>query len=150
MTEGDATLTVGTAPRARAGHKVVRVDANGSAWVEAFRCADCGAVMAEETPACRRCGGRGTLRAFRPGHSGALYSWTVIHRSYPGIKVPFVSAIVDIDGGLTLKGTLQIDDPAALRAGMPVNLVMDDAGGATDTDGRPYVGFHFVVGEQGA
>ena len=150
MTEGNATFPAGSAPEPRAGHKVVRVGADGSAWIEAFRCTACGAVMAEEGRACRRCGGRGTLAAFRPGNSGTLYSWTVIHRSYPGIEVPFVSAVVDVDGGLTLKGTLRLDDPDALHPGMPVKLVIDDAGGATDKDGRPYVGFHFVAGEQGA
>lgn len=150
MTEGNATLSAASAPEPKAGHKAVRVGADGSAWVEAFRCAVCGAVMVQEPRACRSCGRRDSLMPFRPGTSGTLYSWAVIHRSYPGIKVPFVSAVVDLDGGLTIKGTLLLDDLGSLYEGMPVKLVMDDAGGATDKDGRPYIGFHFISGEQAA
>lgn len=151
MSESKAANAIGSALDPRSGHKVVRVGVDGSAWIEALRCDACGAVAMEKTRACRKCGGRDTLTAFRPKNSGTLYSWAVIHRSYPGIKVPFVSAIVDVDGGLALKGTLRLDDLGTLRAGLPVQLVMDDAGGARDKEGRPYVGFHFVVAEgQGA
>ena len=69
----------------------------------------------------------------------------MVHRSYPGIAVPFVSAIVDLDDGLTLKGTLRDVDIAILKPGMPVRLVIDNAGGAKDKDGAAYVGFHFVT-----
>lgn len=129
----------------KSGHKVVRVGPDGATWLEAFRCSNCGAVMAEVTRACRSCGGRNSLAPFRPEPSGTLYSWTVVYRSFPGIKVPFVSAVVDVDGGLALKGTLRLDDHESLRVGMPVRIEFDDAGGAKDKDGRPYVGFHFVA-----
>ena len=61
------------------------------------------------------------------------------------MAVPFVSAIVDLDGGLSFKGTLKGVDLEALRTGMPVRLVFDDAGGAVYADCNPYVGFHFVA-----
>ena len=80
-------------------------------------------------------------------HAGKLWTWSVVHRSFPGLKVPFVSAIVDLDGGPTLKGTVIGVDPADLRQGLPVRVVFDDAGGATDKDGAPYIGFHFVAQE---
>jgi len=129
----------------KSGHKVVRVGPDGTAWLEASRCSNCGAVMAERTRACRSCGGRNTLVPFRPKAIGRLYSWTVVYRSFPGIKVPFVSAVVDVDGGLALKGTLRLDDHESLKVGMPVRIEFDDAGGAKGEDGRPYVGFHFVT-----
>jgi uncharacterized OB-fold protein len=69
----------------------------------------------------------------------------VVHRSYPGIAVPFVSAIVDLDGGLSFKGTLKGVHQEDLRSGMPVRLVFDDAGGAHDAEGAPYIGFHFIA-----
>ena len=94
--------------------------------------------------ACRQCGGRESLVPFRAAQTGKIFSWTVVHRSYPGIAVPFVSAIVDLDGGLTLKGTLRDIDPDTVRAAMPVRLVFDNAGGACDNQGALYVGFHFL------
>jgi uncharacterized protein len=126
------------------GHKAIRLRGNGSAFIEGFRCADCGATFPEATMACRSCAGRTPPQAYTASETGKLYSWSVVHRSYPGVAVPFVSAIVDLDDGLTLKGTLRDVAEADLRPGMAVRLVYDDAGGARDKDGAPYVGFHFV------
>lgn len=130
--------------KARPGHRAIRVGEDGAAWIEGYRCGDCGAVMLYATMACRSCGGRNQLESFHAMQTGKVFSWTVAHRSYPGIEVPFVSAIVDLDGGLTLKGTLRNVEPGAVHAGLPVRLLFDDAGGARDTQGAPYVGFHFV------
>lgn len=129
------------------GTKVIRVGADGFPWIEGYRCGACGAVMPVATMACRACANRTPPLAYRSAETGTLYSWSVVHRSYPGIAVPFVSAIVDLEGGLSFKGTLKGVDASALKAGMPVRLVFDDAGGAVDGDGNPYIGFHFVVGD---
>jgi uncharacterized OB-fold protein len=83
-------------------------------------------------------------------NQGRLVTWSVVHRSFPGVAVPFVSAIVDLDGGLTLKGTLRGAGNAGLTAGLPVKLIFDDAGGAVDGEGCAFVGFHFVPREDRA
>lgn len=93
--------------------------------------------------ACRSCAARSSPAGFRAAASGRLHSWSVVYRSFPGVAVPFVSAIIDLDDGLTLKGTLRSADKETLRQGMAVSLVFDDAGGARDKEGAPYVGFHF-------
>ncbi len=98
--------------------------------------------------ACRACASRTPPDAFRARETGKLYSWSVVHRSYPGVAVPFVSAIVDLDDGLSFKGTLRGVATEDLKMGLPVRLVFDDAGGAKDSAGVPYVGFHFVAGGQ--
>lgn len=138
-------MTLDASTVARPGHKAIRVAADGSAHVEGFRCAACGAVFPEPTMACRACADRTPPQPFRAAETGRLYSWSVVQRSYPGVAVPFVSGIVDLDDGLTLKGTLRGVAPEALAAGMPVRLVIDDAGGARDKDGAAYVGFHFAA-----
>lgn len=127
------------------GTKVVRVGSNGAAWIEGYRCGDCSAVVTVATMACRSCASRTPPAPFRATDHGRLFSWAIVHRSYPGIAVPFVSAIVDLDDGLSLKGTLRNADPTALKFGMPVVLVLDDAGGTHDKDGAPYVGYHFAL-----
>jgi uncharacterized OB-fold protein len=126
------------------GNRAIRIGDDGRPWIEGYRCGSCGAVVAEVTMGCRACASRTPPEAFRASDRGRLHTWSVVHRSFPGVEVPFVSAIVDLDDGLTLKGTLRVD-PGALRAGMPVRLVFDDAGGARDKDGAPYAGFHFVA-----
>lgn len=129
---------------ARPAHPAVRVGADGKHWIEAHRCNACGAVFDTAPLACRRCGRRDSLAPFASALTGTLWSWTVVHRSHPGIALPFVSAIVDLDDGLAIKGTLRDVDTATLRQGLPVRLVFDDAGGARDERGAAYVGFHFV------
>jgi uncharacterized OB-fold protein len=131
----------------KAANKSVRVGADGSAWIEGFRCEACGAVMPVRTMACRACASRVPPAPYRSAETGTLHTWSVVYRSYPGVAVPFVSAIVDLDGGLSFKGTLKGVDIADLKVGMAVRLVFDDAGGARDAEGSPYVGFHFVAGE---
>jgi uncharacterized OB-fold protein len=131
----------------KAGNKSVRVADDGSVWIEGYRCGECGAVMPVATLACRACASRVPPEAFLSAETGRLFTWSVVHRSYPGVAVPFVSAIVDLDGGLSFKGTLKGVEPEALKAGMPVRLVFDNAGGAVDSEGTPYVGFHFVAGD---
>ena len=129
------------------GHRSIHIDGAGKPFIQGFRCAACGAVVAEETLACRACTSRTPPEPFQATSEGKLWTWSVVHRSFPGLKVPFVSAIVDLDGGPTLKGTVIGVDPADLRQGLPVRVVFDDAGGATDKDGAPYIGFHFVAQE---
>lgn len=131
---------------AKPGHKSIVIGKDGHPFIEAFRCPDCGAVVTEQTMACRACASRNPPEPFRAKETGKVHTWSVVHRSYPGIEVPFVSAIVDLDGGPTLKGTVRIA-PEALREGLALRLVFDDAGGARDKDGAPYIGFHFVVGD---
>lgn len=112
--------------------------------IRGYRCASCNATFTEQTLACRACGTRERPSPFRANETGTLHTWSVVHRSYPGIDVPFVSAIVDLDGGPTLKGTLVEATHDALEKGLRVRLVYDDAGGVTDRNGTPYIGFHFV------
>lgn len=145
QTAGEYRLATQTILSPKPGHKAIRIAPDGSAFIEGFRCAACGAVFPEPTMACRACADRARPEAFRSTETGKLYSWSVVHRSYPGIAVPFISAIVDLDDGLTLKGTLRDVAVDSLRAGMPVRLIFDNAGGATDKDGAPYVGFHFIA-----
>ena len=77
--------------------------------------------------------------------SGKLYSYSIVHRSFPGIDVPYISAIVDLDDGTAIKGNLiNIDpDPEKIEFGMPVEVVFDDALGRKDRDGNSYMAYFF-------
>ena len=127
------------------GRSNIAVDENGDAWVRAFRCTACGTAAEVPTIACRKCHARGTMEEFRAGESGKLVTWSIVHRSFPGIEVPFVSAIVRLDDGISIKGNLKGVADEDLRAGMPVRLVMDNAGGAKDKEGNEYVAYHFTA-----
>ena len=77
--------------------------------------------------------------------TGKLYSYSIVYRSFPGIKVPYISAVVDLDDGTTIKGNLiGIDpDPKKIKFDMPVKVVFDDALGRQDKDGKSYISYFF-------
>ena len=133
-----------TAALSRPAHAAVRIAEDGTPGIEGYRCAACGATMLDQPLACRSCGDRTPPAPFRAAEAGRVVTWSLVLRSFPGVAVPFVSAIVDLDGGPTLKATIRDVDPDALHVGMPVALVFDDAGGARDKDDGSYIGFHFV------
>lgn len=119
------------------------VGADGAHLV-ARRCSACQAVLLAPTIACPSCGARGSFENFTVGESGRLHSYSIVHRSFPGVSVPFVSAVVDMDDGTVLKGNLRgvAAVPEALAFDMPVKLVFDDAG-RQDRDGNSYIAYFF-------
>jgi hypothetical protein len=78
-------------------------------------------------------------------NKGKLYSYCIVHRSFPGIDVPYISAIVDLDGGGTVKGNLiDVDpDPDKIQFDMAVDVVYKDALGRKDRDGSSYISYCF-------
>ena len=78
-------------------------------------------------------------------NSGTLYTYSIVHRSFPGIDVPYISAIVDLDGGGTVKGNLiNVDpEPEKIEFGMPIEVVYDDALGRKDSEGNSYLSYFF-------
>jgi len=122
-----------------------RIAADGQPYLEGSRCAECAAVFLGLREHCGRCGVRAHMQSIRLSERGRLYNYTIVYRSYPGIKVPFISAIVDLDGGGTVKGNLlEIEpDPQALHFDMPVRMVFRGAELAT-ADGAGHVAHFFV------
>ena len=114
-------------------------------YLEGHKCGGCGAIYLGERTTCSNCGARDQMVAKRLSNHGKLYSYSIVFRSFPGIEVPYISAIVDLEGGGTLKGNL-IDiepDPANLSFDMPVEVVFADALGRKDRDGNSYVSYFF-------
>ncbi len=114
-------------------------------FLEGQKCGSCGAIFLGERSTCSKCGARDQLKATRLGNKGKLYSFSIVHRSFPGVAVPYISAIVDLDGGGTVKGNLiNIDpDPEKIKFDMPVDVVFDDALGRKDSDGNSYISYFF-------
>ncbi len=117
----------------------------GEPYLEGYKCQSCNAVFLGARTVCSKCGARDKLKATRLANTGSLYVYSIVHRSFPGIEVPYVSAIVDLDGGGTLKGNLiNIDpDPEKIRPGMPIEVVYKDALGRKDREGNSYVSYFF-------
>jgi uncharacterized protein len=124
----------------------LKIPEDGAPYLAGCRCEACGAVFVGAREVCARCAARGRMAPIRLADTGTLYTYAIVHRSFPGTDVPFISAIVDLDGGGTVKGNLMdVDpDPANIEFGMPVQVVYRDALGRKDKDGRSYLSYFFV------
>ncbi len=123
----------------------VGVSPDGEHHLAGKKCRECGATYTDKRQHCAGCGGRDSLDDVALSHSGKLYSFSIVHRSYPGVDVPFVSAVVDLEGGGSLKGTLRGIEPSPdhVTFDMPVKVVFGDALGRRDQAGNRYVSYFF-------
>ena len=122
----------------------LKIPPKGDPYLEGVRCGKCQAVFLGERATCASCGAREGLAPKRLGSTGRLYVYTIVHRSFPGIPVPYVSAVVDLDGGGTVKGNLVgIDpDPAKIQMGMAVDVIYQIAP-TKDREGNEYITYCF-------
>lgn len=123
----------------------LKLPEGGDPYLEGHKCGECGSVYLGVRENCSNCSARGKMSPVKLSNKGKLYSYSIVHRSYPGIEVPYISAIVDLEGGGTVKGNLiGIDpDPARLSFDMPVEVIFDDALGRKDRDGNSYISYFF-------
>ncbi len=123
----------------------LKLPEDGDPYLEGHKCGECGAVYLGTRENCSSCGARGKMTAMKLSTKGKLYSYSIVHRSYPGIEVPYISAIVDLEGGGTVKGNLiNVDpDPDKIKFDMPVEVVFQDALGRKDRDGNSYISYFF-------
>jgi uncharacterized protein len=111
------------------------------------KCSSCGAIFLDvKRVACSKCG----KTSFGPvdlSTKGKVWVFSVIHQSFPGIKTPYVTAVVDLPEGVSVKSNLIDVDPEELQKnpqkgfGMAVELVATQV--ATDRQGNPVMAFQF-------
>lgn len=119
--------------------------ASNDPYLEGLKCGECSAIFLGERAVCSKCGARDKLAPVRLSNKGKLYSFCIVYRSFPGIQVPYISAIVDLEGGGTIKGNLIGVDPAPenIKFDMEVEVVFEDALGRKDADGNSYISYFF-------
>jgi uncharacterized OB-fold protein len=115
---------------------------DGPAHLEAWEAVDSGALYFDRRNADAKGGGT-EFRRKHLGSTGKVRSFTIVHRAVPGVPTPYVSAIVDLDGGGVVKTNLlkSAPDPDVVQLGMQVKLTTFVAG--TDDDGTEAVAFGF-------
>ena len=123
----------------------LKIPEDGDPYLEGYKCGNCEAIFLGERSVCSKCFARDKMSTIRLEETGTLYSFSVVYRSFPGIDVPYVSAIVDLEGGGTIKGNLiNIDpDPDKIKFDMPVKLTYGDALGRKDKEGNSYLSYFF-------
>jgi len=123
----------------------MKVRAEAGPYLEGSLCTRCNAVFLGQRSVCSKCGARDRLETKRLSNRGTLHAYSIVYRSFPGVAVPFVSAVVDLEGGGSIKGNLigVEPDPDKIAFGLPVDVVYKDALGRKDEDGNSYISYFF-------
>ena len=115
---------------------------DGDPHLVAQECKQCGALYFDRRNACAHC----SATVFAPkdlATTGVVRSFTIIHQAAPGVPVPYVSSVVDLDGGGAVKANVvnTEPDPEHVSLGMKVKLTTFPVG--TDDDGTEAIAFGF-------
>lgn len=105
-------------------------------------CASCGAEYLDRRNACARCGARQFERQ-RLANEGVVRTFSIVHRAAKGVPAPYVSAVIDLEGGGRVKSNIvgTDPDPEHVKLGMKVRLTTYVA--ATDDRGTEAVAFGY-------
>ncbi|AII10915.1 Zn-ribbon domain-containing OB-fold protein [Rhodococcus opacus] len=112
--------------------------------LEANVCFTCSAAFFDRRNACAKCGGTGfTSKAL--ANTGVVRAYTQVHRAASSVPVPYISAIIDLEGGGVVKANLIGIELDAITPQLPVRLSPFVAG--VDDDGTEAIAFGYVAKE---
>ena len=78
---------------------------DGAPHLVAWESVDSGALYFDRRNADAKGGGT-EFRRRKLGTTGTVRSFTIVHRTVPGVPAPYASALVDLDGGGAVKANL--------------------------------------------
>ena len=115
---------------------------DGAPYLVAQESTETGALYFDRRNADAKSGKPG-FRIRRLADTGRVRTFTIVHRAAPGVPTPYVSVVVDVDGGGVVKANLlNVEpDPAHVRTGLPVKLTTYAVG--TDDDGTEAIAFAY-------
>ncbi len=76
------------------------------AYFWGMQCGACDAKFLGARVACGKCGATDKLKELKYGTDGELYVFAVVHQSMPGVEVPFVAGIIDLDDGVSVRANV--------------------------------------------
>ena len=108
---------------------LLKIPENGTPFLQGLKCSSCGHVATDTRIACPACFARETLSPTTLAQTGKVLAFTVVRRSFPGLPVPFISAVIALDTGGDIKVNIEnIDaDNPALTVGLKVELLYKQA-----------------------
>ena len=107
----------------------------------ANECTSCGARYFDRRNACASCEGTDFKKA-DVATTGEVRAFTIVAFAAPGVRVPYVAALIDCEGTSVRANLLNVTpDPEHVSTGMKVRLATEVIG--TDESGTEAVGFGF-------
>ncbi len=122
----------------------LKIPKDAEPYLEGLKCNHCGSIFTDKRIHCACCYSRNSLAPYTLSYTGKIHAFTVVERSFPKIKVPYVSVVVDMDGGGTIKGNLiNVEpDPKKIQCGMQVEVIFEQAPYG-DKEGNQYLIYLF-------
>ena len=108
----------------------------------AYVCDACGATYFDRRNACAACGAR-EFSTVRLANTGAVRTFTIVHRAARGVPAPYVSAVVDLDGGGRVKSNIINIEPTPSNVSLGMRVRLATYVTATDDDGNEAVAFGY-------
>jgi uncharacterized OB-fold protein len=112
------------------------------------KCGTCGSVFIDtHRIACSKCGATEGFKTIELSDKGKVYVFSVVHQSFPGIKTPYITAIVDLPEGVSVRSNIVDVDPEDAQKNpkqmfdMPVEMVTNVV--SKDREGHEVVAFAF-------
>jgi uncharacterized OB-fold protein len=93
------------------------------------RCAACGAWRHPPRHLCARCGSERAAWARSSGR-GTILTWTVTHQAFHpafAAELPYAAVVTELEEGVRLVSGVRDLPLAALRLGLPVEVVLESA-----------------------
>jgi uncharacterized OB-fold protein len=116
-------------------------------YLEGTKCA-CGAIFLDpKRVACSKCGATDKFSKVKLSNKGKVWVFSVVHQSFPGIKTPYLTAIVDLPDGVSVRSNLADVSPEDAQKNpqklfdLPVELVTGVV--AKDREGHDVVAFQY-------
>jgi uncharacterized OB-fold protein len=124
--------------------------ADGKPVLKGVRCTGCGNHVFPVQKGCPKCAGA-DMEPVDLGNRGTLWAWTVqgfppkappyLGETDPAKFKPYGVGYIELPGELKVEARLTESDPAMLKTGMEMELVLDPL--STDEDGNEIVTYAF-------
>ena len=105
-------------------------------------CIACGASYFDRRNACAACGAR-EFTTERLANTGEVRTFTIVHRAARGVPAPYISAVVDLDGGGRVKSNIINIEPTPSNVTLGMRVRLATYVTATDDDGNEAVAFGY-------
>ncbi len=116
--------------------------------LEGSKCTSCGAIYLDlKRFACSKCGTTGPFPPVALSKKGKVWVFSVVHQSFPGVKTPYITAIVDLPEGVSVRTNLinldadEVEKNPKKMFDMPVEMVTHVV--SKDREGHEVVAFAF-------
>ncbi len=120
-------------------------DEGAKGYLAGSKCKSCGAVYVGDRAACAKCFAVDEFEDIKFSGKGTLHSFSIVYQTAPGIPVPFVAAVVDLDEGTAVRCNIEGIEPEPDKVvallGKPVEMFTDKV--RKDREGNDIIAFKF-------